>query len=464
MELHLFNTLGSSLQVFEPADPQRVTMYVCGPTVYDLVHIGNARPVVVFDVLSRVLRKLYPKVIYARNITDVDDKITAAAQAAGISIGELTRHFTAQFETDMRQLGALEPDIQPLATAHIQPMIAMVQALLKHGHAYVTHGHVLFHVPSFPEYGRLSRRKREEQIAGARVEVAPFKRDPADFVLWKPSDDQQPGWPSPWGRGRPGWHLECSAMIETHLGNTIDIHAGGRDLIFPHHENEIAQSVCAHGGEEYVRYWLHNGHITVNEQKMSKSLGNMTTVRSLLERFSPRTLRYALLTGHYRRSLEISDQSLLQSEKSLQRLDVVMAGEDPDDLMGASPDFSVWNALLNDLNTPQAIAHLHRIANESTKAGSAVEKARRIASLRASCEMLGITGGKSTISLPADSTHDPDFETKVESLIEQRQTLRRASRFKEADDVRDKLIDLGVSIEDTAAGTRWQKNTLGCVR
>ncbi|WP_079227392.1 cysteine--tRNA ligase [Pseudomonas putida] len=464
MELHLYNTLGSSLQVFQPADPQRVTMYVCGPTVYDLVHIGNARPVVVFDVLSRMLRKLYPKVIYARNITDVDDKITAAAQAAGISIGELTRHFTAQFETDMRQLGALEPDIQPLATAHIQPMIAMVQALLKRGHAYVTHGHVLFHVPSFPEYGRLSRRKREEQIAGARVEVAPFKRDPADFVLWKPSDDQQPGWPSPWGRGRPGWHLECSAMIETHLGNTIDIHAGGRDLIFSHHENEIAQSVCAHGGEDYVRYWLHNGHVTVNGQKMSKSIGNMTTVRSLLERFSPRTLRYALLTGHYRRSLEISNQSLLQSEKSLQRLDAVMAGEDPDDLKDARPDPIVWNALLNDLNTPQAIAQLHRMANDSAQAKGAVEKASRVASLRASCELLGITDGQSTVTLSTGSSDDPNFENEVESLIEQRKALRLAARFEEADEVRNALSNLGVGIEDTAQGTRWHRLSSGYSR
>ncbi|MFN8726954.1 MAG: cysteine--tRNA ligase, partial [Rhodospirillales bacterium] len=311
MTLHVHNTLTRRKEEFVPLDPARVRMYVCGPTVYDFAHIGNARPVVVFDTLHRVLKRLFPRVEYARNITDIDDKIIARAAEAGRTIDAITEETTRAYHADMAALGAGRPDHEPRCTRTVPEMVAMIGKLVAAGHAYAAEGHVLFHVPSYADYGKLSGRTRDDQIAGARVEVAPFKRDPADFVLWKPSTPDQPGWDSPWGRGRPGWHIECSAMSEALFGPTFDIHGGGQDLIFPHHENEIAQSVCAHGGVQFVKYWMHNGFVIVNGEKMSKSLGNFYTVRDLLNRGERgEAIRLLLLKTHYRAPLDFTDDGL----------------------------------------------------------------------------------------------------------------------------------------------------------
>ncbi len=320
MSIQIYNTLARRKEVFVPGDAERVTMYVCGPTVYSLPHIGNARPPVVFDLLYRVLERRFPTVIYARNITDLDDKINAAAKEAGLPIGSITSKYTAVFHEDMAALGVPLPTLEPRATEHIGQMIAMIETLLEKQHAYEAEGHVLFHVPSFPEYGRLSRQDRDKIIDGARVEVAPYKRDATDFVLWKPSSMDLPGWDSPWGRGRPGWHLECTCMIEEHLGNTVDIHGGGSDLVFPHHENEIAQGSCAHDGEIFSRYWMHVGFINVDKEKMSKSIGNVLLVRDLLEEAPGEAIRLALLNAHYRSPVDWTVDTLDQAARTLDRL------------------------------------------------------------------------------------------------------------------------------------------------
>ncbi|MEQ8659372.1 MAG: cysteine--tRNA ligase, partial [Gammaproteobacteria bacterium] len=320
VSLQLYNSLTRRKEIFAPQDPARVTMYACGPTVYNPPHIGNARAAVVYDLLYRVLMRHYDNVVYARNITDVDDKINAAAQAEGVPIGEVTDRYTAVYHADVSALGVLAPVIEPRATAHISAIIAMIERLIERGCAYAVEGHVLFNVPSFPDYGQLSGRARDEMIAGARVEVAPYKRDPADFVLWKPSAAELPGWDSPWGRGRPGWHIECSAMIEQHLGTSIDIHGGGNDLKFPHHENEIAQSRCAHDGAPLARYWVHNGFVEIDSEKMSKSLGNVLLVRALLEHYPGEAIRLALLRTKYREPLNWSDDVAVQAKAQLDRL------------------------------------------------------------------------------------------------------------------------------------------------
>src|SRR5690348_10007787 len=320
MPIRLHNSLTRRTEPFTPLDPERVTMYVCGPTVYHYVHIGNARPYVVFGLLARLLRRHYPRVVYARNITDVDDKINAAALAAGTPIGAITDRYAAAFREDMAKLGADAPDVEPHATAHIGEIIAMCERLIAEGHAYAAEGHVLFDVASYPDYGHLSGRSTDDMIAGARVEVAPYKRNPADFVLWKPSPPELPGWDSPWGVGRPGWHIECSAMAEAHLGETIDIHAGGNDLLFPHHENEVAQSTCAHGGKVFARFWLHNGMLDMGGTKMSKSLGNVSVLHELLDKYPPEALRFALLTAQYRQPLDWSEALVEQSIRTLDRL------------------------------------------------------------------------------------------------------------------------------------------------
>ena len=373
MTLIVHNTLARAREPFEPLDPEHVRLYVCGPTVYDLAHIGNARPVVVFDVLYRLLRRLYPRVTYVRNITDVDDKINARARETGEPIDRITARTTAAFQADMAALGALAPDVEPRATGHIDEMVAMIERLVGGGHAYEADGHVLFHVPSMPDYGRLSRHSREELVAGARVEVAPYKRDPADFVLWKPSTDDLPGWPSPWGRGRPGWHIECSAMSRVYLGDAFDIHGGGADLVFPHHENELAQSVCAHG-PPFVRYWMHNGYLVVKGGKMSKSLGNVLTVRELLADAPGEAIRLALLQAHYRAPLDFSMDSLAEAKGSLDRLYRALrdagGGGEP-----GEPAPAVLAALLDDLNTPAALAALHEAATALNRAEDPEEKA-----------------------------------------------------------------------------------------
>jgi cysteinyl-tRNA synthetase len=458
VSIRLHNTLSRQKDFFIPANPQRVTMYVCGPTVYNYVHIGNARPVVVFDVLYRLLSRHYPQVIYARNITDVDDKINTAAAANGELIRVLAERYATAYRTDMVQLNALPPSIEPWATEHIPQMIVLIERLIERGHAYAAEGHVLFHVPSMADYGKLSGRNREDMIAGARVEVAPYKRDPADFVLWKPSTVALPGWDSPWGFGRPGWHIECTAMINTHLGPSIDIHGGGQDLIFPHHENEIAQGEGANGGQ-YCRYWLHNGYVTVDGEKMSKSLGNFRTVRDLLQHYPGEVIRYALLVGHYRKPLDFSLTALDQARAALDRL----YGSLP--TTNAPPSTAraeaVEAALADDLNTPLALACLHETATALRKCTDPVEHSRLLATLRDGADLLGLLQQSPTTWRQQGGMGDvlaagPTVET-IEQLIAARQTARAARDFARADALRQELVALGIGIEDSAAGTTWHR-------
>jgi cysteinyl-tRNA synthetase len=458
MTIRLYNTLTRQKDVFTPADPQRVTMYVCGPTVYNYVHIGNARPVVVFDVLYRLLSRHYPQVIYARNITDVDDKINAAAAVNGETIRALAERYAGAYREDMAQLNALPPTIEPWATEHIAQMIALIERLIERGHAYAAEGHVVFHVPSMADYGKLSGRNREDMIAGARVEVAPYKRDPADFVLWKPSTPAQPGWDSPWGFGRPGWHIECTAMINTHLGPSIDIHGGGQDLIFPHHENEIAQGEGANGGQ-YCRYWLHNGYVTVDGEKMSKSLGNFRTVRNLLQHYPGEVIRYALLAGHYRKPLDFSLAALDQARAALDRLYGSLPTTDAPQATARAE--AVEAALADDLNTPLALACLHETATALRKCTDPDEQSRLLATLRDGADLLGLLQQSPTIWRQQGGMGDalatgPTIET-IENLIAARQAARAARDFARADALRQELVALGIGIEDSAAGTTWHR-------
>jgi cysteinyl-tRNA synthetase len=435
-QIRLHDTLGREKRVFQPADPKRVTMYVCGPTVYNRAHIGNARPAVVFDVLARLLRHIYGEesLVYARNVTDVDDKIIEAARAEGVDPSVVTERFERHYVEDMGALGVGTPNIAPRATEHVGEMIAMIGRLMETGHAYAADGHVLFHVPSDPDYGALGRRDREAMIAGARVEVASYKRDPADFVLWKPSGPDVIGWDSPWGRGRPGWHIECSAMIERHLGQTIDIHGGGLDLIFPHHENEIAQSRCAHEGAPLARYWLHNGFLSMaGGEKMSKSLGNVVTVGELLEDgHKGETLRFALLSAHYRQPLEWSTQLIVQSKATLDRL-YRSAGE-----AGAGEiDQGVLDALADDINTPLALSRLSAISDPI--------------SLRTSARLLGLLGsGQSEWFQGAGNE-------RIDALILARADAKKQRNFAQADRIRSELAQEGILLEDGPAGTTWRR-------
>ncbi len=443
MDLHLYNTLTRAKQRFEPADPSRVTMYVCGPTVYNRSHIGNARPAVVFDVLARLLRHRYGagQVVYARNITDIEDKIIAAAAAEGVAIEVVTQRFEQHYLDDMGALGVIAPDVAPHATAHVAQMVAMIERLIAAGHAYAAEGHVLFDVPSWPDYGRLSRRPMDEMIAGARVEVAPYKRSPADFVLWKPSDETQPGWESPWGRGRPGWHIECSAMIEAHLGETIDIHAGGIDLQFPHHENEVAQSACAHGGAPLARVWMHNGFLSMNSDKMSKSLGNVVLVNELLaEGHKGEVLRLALLSAHYRQPLDWTPSLIEQSKATLDRWYDLLRGTEP---AGGALDSAVIEALADDLNTPRALAGL-----------SALHGAKDAAGLRASAALLGLLQDDPEAWFTAGGGIDAAW---VDAQIAARREARAARDFAAADRIRQTLADAGVILEDGPGGTTWKR-------
>jgi cysteinyl-tRNA synthetase len=449
MPLVLYNTLTRRKETFEPLDRERVRMYVCGPTVYDFAHIGNARPVIVFDVLYRLLRRIYGEghVTYVRNITDVDDKINAAAKARGESIRALTERTATAFRDDMAALGALPPDVEPRATEHIAEMIAMVERLVAGGFAYAAEGHVLFEVKKMPDYGRLSGRSLEDMIAGARVEVAPYKRDPADFVLWKPSDAETPGWDSPWGRGRPGWHLECSAMSARHLGETFDIHGGGIDLVFPHHENEIAQSVCAHGGKPFVRYWLHNGFLNIESEKMSKSLGNFVTVRALLEEWPGEAIRYAMLTGHYREPLDWTRERLRQAKTTLDRFYLALRNAAD---VEAAPYLTkaVAAALEDDLNTPLALAHLHELANALNRDRSAEAKAGMLAA----GNLLGL------LQQEPDSWLRGGGDARIEDLVRQRDDARKAKNFAEADRIRKALDAEGILLEDKQGGvTTWRR-------
>jgi cysteinyl-tRNA synthetase len=452
MKLH--NALSSRKEAFAPADPTRPTMYVCGPTVYNYPHIGNARPAVVFDVLFRLLKHRFGDVAYARNVTDIEDKIIKAAQDQGVPTGAIAERYTQAYHADMAALNVLPPTVEPFATAHLPQMLAMIETLIAKGHAYEVEGHVLFHVPSFPAYGRLSRRTREEMIDGARVEVAPYKRDPADFVLWKPSAPDQPGWQSRFGRGRPGWHIECSAMIEAHFGTTIDIHGGGQDLKFPHHENELAQSSCAHGGAPLARFWLHNGFLNVEQEKMSKSIGNVLLVRDLLREAPGEVIRYALLATHYRKPLDWTSGSLSQAKQALDRLYRTLEQLPASDEGSEAPS-TVVAALEDDLNTPQAFAELFALAHRANASSDEGERRALKGQLLAAGSLLGLLGQD-----PAAWFRDTGAVSlepaEIERLIEARAAARSAKDFAEADRIRDQLAAAGVVLEDGPQKTRWR--------
>ncbi len=458
MSLALHNTLTKQKETFAPLDPANVRMYVCGPTVYDRAHIGNARPVIVFDTLFRLLRGLYPKVTYVRNITDVDDKIMDAAKAKATAIDEITANTTRLFHEDMAALNALPPTVEPRATQHIAQMITMIEKLIAAGHAYANEGHVLFNVPSMPEYGRLSNRDRKEMIAGARVEVAPYKKDPADFVLWKPSADDQPGWPSPWGRGRPGWHIECSAMSETHLGETFDIHGGGLDLVFPHHENEIAQSVCAHGGKPFVKTWMHNGFLSVNGEKMSKSLGNFFTVSDVLQQAPGEAIRFYMLGAHYRAPFDWTADGLKQAKQGLDKLYRALLDAGVEAKAG-EPPAEVLAALEDDLNTPLAIAHLYELAktlNKAIMADKGIAEAK--ADLLAVGQMLGVLQQDPAVWLkwtPPNSGALPDAE--IDKLVAAWDAARKDKDYATADKLRAQLTESKVSVSASPSGTVWRR-------
>ncbi|MCA0198113.1 MAG: cysteine--tRNA ligase [Proteobacteria bacterium] len=455
MPLRLYNSLTRRVEPFAPLDPACPTMYVCGPTVYNYVHIGNARGPVVFGVLAALLRRRHGALRYARNITDVDDKINAAAAEQGVPISAITDRFAAAYRQDMAALGVAAPDIEPEATAHIPQIVAMIERLIESGHAYAAQGHVLFAVATFADYGKLSRRDPEEMLAGARVEVAPYKRDPGDFVLWKPSTPGLPGWDSPWGRGRPGWHIECSAMAGAHLGRTIDIHAGGIDLQFPHHENEIAQSECAHGGAPFARYWLHNGMLNFGGAKMSKSLGNIEKVHDLVRQHPPEALRYALLSAHYRQPLDWSEALVEQSVRTLDRLYGTLRDLGDVDAAAAIPQ-AVEDALEDDLNTPQALAELARIAGEARKATGASERTRLKGELLGAGLALGLLQQAPEAWFNRGGSGEDD--ARIQALVDERSTAKLARDFARADAIRDRLAAEGVLLEDTPQGVRWKRS------
>ena len=453
MSLVIYNTKTRQKEAFVPLDENQVKMYVCGPTVYNLVHIGNARPVVVFDTLFRVLKHLYKEVVYARNITDIDDKIMKAARESERSIESISNEFATAYQEDMAALNNLEPSIVPYATHHVSDMVNMVSALIERGHAYEAEGHVLFDVKSMDNYGKLSNRSLEDMLEGARVEVAPYKRYAGDFVLWKPSSEEEPGWESPWGRGRPGWHLECSAMIEKHLGNTIDIHGGGRDLIFPHNENELAQSQCAHDGEQYVKYWMHNGYVNIGGEKMSKSLGNFKTVRSLLGEYRGEVIRFALLSAQYRSELDFSVELLDQSKASLDSLYGALRNSKT--IQSSETDLKsskAFAALLDDLNTALAISELHQLARQLNKADGD-DLAAVKAELLALGKLMGILQQDPDEWFQGVSDVDA---LQVESLINERQEAKLAKNYARADEIRQELKAMGVVLEDSRAGTTWR--------
>tara|TARA_B100000959_G_scaffold72064_1_gene76372 strand:+ start:3818 stop:5122 length:1305 start_codon:yes stop_codon:yes gene_type:complete len=433
-------------------------MYLCGPTVYNYAHIGNARPAVVFDLLVRILRLKY-KLIFARNVTDIDDKINAAAIKTKKSIGEITKEYIAAYNEDMNALGVQMPDIEPRATENISEMISMIESLMSKGHAYEVDGHVLFDVESYKRYGVLSRRNLNEMIAGSRVDVAPYKKQPQDFILWKPSTSDLPGWDSPWGRGRPGWHLECSAMIKKYLGETIDIHAGGQDLVFPHHENEIAQSTCVHDGREFSRYWLHNGFLSIDNKKMSKSLGNYSLVRVLLEHTPGEAIRLALLSAHYRQPLEWSPETIVSAKKMLDRIYGALRETVISKKMIANTKIppSILEALCDDLNTPKAIAEIFNLVKQLNKVKHNDDKETLAAQIYVSGNIMGLL------------TSSPDqwflrninsniSEEEIEELITQREKARNERDFDKADSIRKKIEKEGIILEDTSSGVRWHYN------
>ena len=457
MALALYDSKSQQKKPFTPLDPKRITLYACGPTVYNYIHIGNARPAVVFDTLFRHLKSLYPNVVYGRNITDIDDKINAACREQKIDTQTFTQQYIQAYRDDLAQLNTLPPSIEPLCTDHVGAMIEMIQQLIDNHHAYAAEGHVLFDVASMPDYGQLSNKSQEDLINGARVEVAPYKKNASDFVLWKPSDDQTPGWESPWGYGRPGWHIECSAMIKTHLGEQIDIHGGGADLIFPHHENERAQSNCCHK-TELAQVWMHNGYLQTSGEKMSKSLGNFVTLRELLAEYPGEVLRYALLSAHYRAPLEWSEDTLIQAKANLDRFYTVLRDSELglDELTTTSENLEDllidFNAAMNDdLNTPKAFAALHVLAGQFFKHEGQAAKIYAQALFQAG-QQLGLFNTQATAWFQAGANLNPDA---IEAFIEKRQAAKLAKDYAKADEIRKHLLEKGIELEDTKDGVRW---------
>ncbi len=444
--LSLHNSLSRRKERFEPLNHQHVRMYVCGPTVYDLAHIGNARTMVVFDVLSRLLRVLYPRVTYVRNITDVDDKINARAKESGEPIASITARTTADFHADMANLGVLPPDEEPRATQHIEQMIEIIQRLIDAGHAYAAEGHVLFSVPSFKAYGHLSGHAPDELLAGARIDVAPYKRDAGDFVLWKPSSPNIPGWDSPWGRGRPGWHIECSAMSWRYLGETFDIHGGGTDLIFPHHENELAQSVCAFPGSHFARYWVHSGMLQINDEKMSKSLGNFFTIREVLAKAPAEVIRLALVRTHYRSVADFSDAALVEARRELDRF--YRALERYPDIAAVDVPPSVMEALCDDLNTPLALSAMHALADRALAGDFDAA-----CGLRAAGAVLGLLHQDAGAWFRGGDVDS----AAIEAAIAERLAARKAREFARADAIRAEWAAKGIAFEDGPQGTTWRR-------
>ena len=458
MTIYLHDTKQGKKIAFEPLEEGKVTMYLCGPTVYNYAHIGNARPAVVFDLLTRVLRRRY-ELTFARNFTDVDDKINAASIETGKPIGEITERFKTAYNDDMGALGVLPPDIEPCATDHIAEMIAMIEALVQKGNAYEADGHVLFNVESHADYGSLSRRDLREMIAGARVEVAPYKRAAQDFVLWKPSTPDLPGWDSPWGRGRPGWHIECSAMAAKHLGTTIDIHAGGQDLVFPHHENEMAQSTCVHDGAVFARYWLHNGFLSMDQEKMSKSLGNVLLVHDLIEKIPGEIMRLALLSAHYRQPLDWSDETIKSARRMLDRLYGAVRGIDVSAAAraDAKPPEALVAALEDDLNSPKAMAEFFALARELNKTNDETERQRLATSMYAAGDLMGLLQSDPETWF-AGHTEGALSAEDIEALIDKRKHAKAERDFDTADSIRDQLAEAGVSIADGRDGTTWRRS------
>ncbi|MFP6755334.1 MAG: cysteine--tRNA ligase [Alphaproteobacteria bacterium] len=460
MMLHLYNTLNRKKVEFVPLDEEHVRVYVCGPTVYDHIHVGNARPIIIFDVLYRLLQHLYPRVTYVRNITDIDDKIIVRAAERGEEIGALTERTIRQFHHDIEALGTLKPDIEPRATDHIHDMIKMINLLLIQGFAYSAEQHVLFHVPALQDYGRLSRRDRDDMVAGARVEVAPYKKDPADFVLWKPSMDDQVGWNSPWGRGRPGWHIECSAMSTKYLGPDFDIHGGGEDLIFPHHENEIAQSRCAHPDSSFAQWWLHNGYLRSEGKKMSKSLGNFYTVKELLgagereKMWRGESIRLMMLSTHYRQPLDFTKSGVDNAKKKLDRWYRALGDVDFEDGLSTT---GIVEALCDDLNTPRAVAIMDALCGSVSVGRDGVLDAKR--DLRAGASLLGLLQYSSESWFQGGSVSESrEGGGDIESLIAQRLVARGDRDFDTADSIRQSLLDRGVVLEDKPDGTTvWRR-------
>jgi len=452
LDYHLFNTLSGKKEILKPSDPQHVKIYACGPTVYNYAHIGNARMAVVFDTFVRTLRFIFPKVTYVSNITDIDDKIIEAAVEQNVEISVITKKFTKIYNEDMAKLNVLAPDVQPKATEYIPEMIDLIKELIEKDFAYEKDGHVLFHVPTYENYGKLSNRIKDEQIAGSRVDVADFKKDPADFVLWKPSTGVQPGWESPWGIGRPGWHTECSAMSEKTLGLPLDIHGGGRDLIFPHHENEIAQSCCTaaenSNPESYAKYWMHNGFVTIDGEKMSKSLGNIILVNELTQKYHGEVIRLALLSTHYRQALDWNDNVIHQAKKLLDKL-YSLLNELNDVKESKEPDNHLIEILLDDLNTPGLMANINKLLKnaESLEEG---DKPNLKSNLLLIGKLMGILEDKSYNQISSE------FKDKVDNLIEDRSNAKKKRDFELADKIRSELIDLGVEINDSPEGTTWK--------